>query len=81
MRPDDWTDPEGRPPRGYGCWMCAIAPPVVHLDHSDLCLPCLGRWFPGWSVELVYDWLERQVERAARPRRRGQEVQLSFVRW
>ena len=61
---------------GGGCWHCGVNTPVVWLDlrHGReglaqtpftrpyaLCLPCLGFWFPGWSGDRVYDWLERQA--------------------
>lgn len=59
----DWHDPEFLPPRGQGCWLCHLAPPVVMLDHTALCLRCLGGWWPGQPLDMVMDWLERQTSR------------------
>ena len=62
-----------------GCWLCGVNTPVVYLAIRHgfaaytnaawsrpyaLCLPCLGRWFPGWGSDRVQGWLDRQQEAA-----------------
>lgn len=65
-----------------GCWYCIEHPPDVFLDHKQLCIYCVGRWFPSWSIAEVWDWLERQAQEAVRlkeARQRSQGRQLRLI--
>lgn len=67
-----------------GCWYCIEHPPDLFLDHTALCIYCLGRWFPSWSIAEVWDWLERQAQEAvrlkqARQRSKGRQLRLIEV--
>ena len=76
-----WAGPEWKPFYGVGCWYCPWERPIVKLGHSAVCFTCLCRAFPEWPDEQVSDWLIRQAEKAALPRRRetGRQLVLEFA--